>query len=76
MEFILFVALVLVAFGLVTVILMQSRGSGLGATFGGDSSVHTSKRGVEKRLYQFTIVLSVLFVGTSMVVYIASLPPR
>ncbi len=73
MEFILFVALVLVAFGLVASILMQSRGSGLGATFGGDSSVHTSRRGVEKRLYQITVVLSVLFVGTSMVVYIASL---
>jgi preprotein translocase subunit SecG len=72
-EFILFVALVLVAFGLVASILMQSRGSGLGATFGGESSVHTSRRGVEKRLYQITVVLSVLFVGTSMVVYIASL---
>ncbi len=73
MEFILFFALVLVAVGLVASILMQSRGSGLGATFGGESSVHTSRRGVEKRLYQITVVLAVLFVGTSMVVYIASL---
>ena len=73
MEAILFFALVLVSVGLVASILMQSRGSGLGATFGGESSVHTSRRGVEKRLYQFTVVLSVLFVGVSMVVYIASL---
>jgi len=72
-EAILFFALVLVSVGLVASILMQSRGSGLGATFGGESSVHTSRRGVEKRLYQFTVVLSVLFVGVSMVVYIASL---
>jgi protein translocase SecG subunit len=54
-------------------VLMQSRGSGLGSAFGGgDSSVYRSRRGVEARLYQFTIVLAVLFVLVCMVVYIAS----
>jgi len=73
-ELILFLALVLSAFGLIAAILMQSRGSGLGATFGGgDSSTYRSRRGVEARLYQFTIVLAVLFVLISMLVYIASL---
>ena len=73
MEALLFIALVITAVGLIAVVLMQSRGSGLGATFGGgDSSVHSSRRGVEARLYQFTIVLAVLFVSVSMVVYIAS----
>ena len=43
-------------------ILLQSRGAGLGATFGGDSSVYRSRRGIEKRLFQFTVVLAVLFV--------------
>jgi preprotein translocase subunit SecG len=42
-------------------ILMQSRGSGLGGTFGGDSAVYRSRRGIERRLWQFTIVLIVLF---------------
>jgi preprotein translocase subunit SecG len=42
-------------------ILMQARGSGLSATFGGDSSVYRSRRGVERRLWQFTILLAVLF---------------
>ena len=74
MEAILFFALILIAGGLIASILMQSRGSGLGATFGGDSSVHTSRRGVEKRLYQFTIVLAFLFVGVTMIIYISSLP--
>lgn len=73
-DLILFIALVLSALGLVAAILMQSRGSGLGATFGGgDSSVYRSRRGVEARLYQFTVVLSVAFVAISMIVYIASL---
>ena len=72
MEFILFVALVLVAVGLIAAILLQSRGSGLGATFGGESSVYRSRRGVEARLYQFTIVLAVIFVIVTLLVYIAS----
>ena len=73
MELILFLALVLVSVGLIAAVLMQSRGSGLGATFGGDSSVYRSRRGVEARLYQFTIVLAVIFVAVSMLIYIASI---
>ena len=46
---------------LMLAILMQARGSGLSATFGGDSSVYRSRRGVERRLWQFTILLAVLF---------------
>ncbi len=73
-ETILFIALVIAAVGLIASVLMQSRGSGLGATFGGgDSSAYHSRRGVEKRLYQFTIVLSVIFVIISLLTYIASL---
>ena len=51
-------------------VLLQSRGAGLGATFGGDSSVYRSRRGVEKRLFQFTIALALLFVGVSLVTYL------
>jgi protein translocase SecG subunit len=66
----LFFALLVTAIALITAILMQSRGSGLGAAFGGgDTSFHT-RRGVEARLYQFTIALSVLFVIVSMLIYI------
>lgn len=46
---------------LMLAILMQARGSGLSATFGGDSSVYRSRRGIERRLWQFTILLAVLF---------------
>jgi preprotein translocase subunit SecG len=51
-------------------ILLQSRGSGLGGTFGGDSAVYRSRRGIERRLWQFTIVLIVLFVLFSLASYI------
>jgi preprotein translocase subunit SecG len=72
-DLILFLALVLISIGLMAAVLMQSRGSGLGAAFGGDSSSYRSRRGVEARLYQFTIVLAVIFVLLSMLIYIVSL---
>jgi preprotein translocase subunit SecG len=49
---------------------MQARGVGLSSTFGGDSAVYRSRRGVEKRLWQFTIVLGVFFVIFSLASYI------
>jgi protein translocase SecG subunit len=71
LDVILFVALLITAIGLITAILMQSRGSGLGATFGGgDTASFHTRRGVEQRLYQFTIALSVLFVVVCMIIYI------
>ena len=53
---------ILISIGLVAAILLQARGAGLSAAFGGDSSVYRSRRGIEKRLFQFTILLTVLFV--------------
>jgi preprotein translocase subunit SecG len=57
---------ILVSFALIVAILMQARGTGLSGTFGGDSAVYRSRRGVERRLWQFTIVLLVLFVLFSL----------
>ena len=54
---------------LVISILLQARGSGLSATFGGDSSVYRSRRGIERRLWQFTILLAILFCAFSIVSY-------
>ncbi len=42
-------------------ILLQARGAGLGATFGGDSNVYRTKRGLEKILFRATILLAILF---------------
>ncbi|HSM33942.1 MAG TPA: preprotein translocase subunit SecG [Anaerolineae bacterium] len=71
MEVFLFFSLLLAAVGLIAAVLMQSRGSGLGATFGGgDASSFRTRRGVEARLYQFTIILAVIFVSVSMLIYI------
>jgi preprotein translocase subunit SecG len=71
---ILALAEILVCIGLIAAILLQSRGAGLGATFGGESSVYRSRRGVEKTLFQFTIVLAILFVFVSMVSFLVQTP--
>ena len=42
-------------------VLLQQRGSGLGDAFGGDTSVYTSRRGVERVLFYLTIVFGVTF---------------
>jgi|TARA_B100001971_G_C18172999_1_gene528296 protein translocase SecG subunit len=53
---------------LITAILMQSKGSGLGAAFGGGGNVYrTKKRGSEKFLFVATIIFAVLFFGLLMV---------
>ncbi len=58
-----------VSIGLIASILLQARGAGLSSAFGGDSAVYRSRRGIEKRLYQFTVLLAVLFVIFSMTTY-------
>lgn len=42
-------------------ILLQNRGAGLSATFGGDSGGYYTKRGFEKFLYWSTVALGALF---------------
>jgi preprotein translocase subunit SecG len=57
---------IVIAVLLMTAILLQNRGAGLGQTFGGDSSLYHTKRGLEKRLYQVTIVLAAAFIGVAV----------
>lgn len=61
---------ILVSIALIAAILLQARGTGLSGTFGGDSAVYRSRRGIEKRLWQFTIVLLALFVMFSVGSYV------
>jgi preprotein translocase subunit SecG len=46
---------------IITMVLLQAKGAGLGGIFGGDGGVYRTRRGVEKTLYQATIGLSVIF---------------
>jgi preprotein translocase subunit SecG len=59
---------ILLAIVLITVLVMQAKGSSMGGIFGGDASaVYRTRRGFEKRLFQFTIVLAVVFFTVALV---------
>lgn len=55
-----------VSIALIAVILLQAKGTGLGSTFGGQSQMYHSKRGVEKVVFTLTIILSITFVILSI----------
>lgn len=46
---------------LITLILLQAKGSGLGTAFGSDATFYRSRRGVEKLFVYLTVILVVLF---------------
>lgn len=52
---------------LIIAVLMQQRGSGLGAAFGGGGGVYATRRGIDKVLFQITIVISILFFAVAVV---------
>lgn len=48
---------------LVACILLQSRGGELSGLFGGSGEVYRTRRGFEKSIFVFTIVLAIVFLG-------------
>lgn len=56
---------IILSFALITVIVLQAKGTGLGRAFG--STSYHSKRGVEKSLFATTILLSLAFVLTTVI---------
>jgi preprotein translocase subunit SecG len=67
MQTYLYFAQIALAIVLMLAILLQVRGGGLGGIFGQSDSVYRTKRGIERTLFQLTIVLVVMFVVISIV---------
>jgi preprotein translocase subunit SecG len=66
-------SLILTSIALVTSIILQSKGAGLGGLTGSDAGgVFTARRGVEKTLFRVTIVFSVLFFVLAITLVILS----
>jgi preprotein translocase subunit SecG len=49
---------VILSIFLAILILLQSKGTGLGSVFGGDGSVFQTRRGIELTLFKFTISIA------------------
>lgn len=67
---ILVIADIAIAILLIVVILLQTQGSGLSASFGGTGEFYRSRRSVEKLLLRSTIVLAFLFGLISIILLI------
>ena len=66
----LYIVQIIVCVALIAAVLLQTKGSGLGGIFGGQGAVYTSRRGVEKTLFNITIGLAIAFFvfGTIIVI--------
>ena len=62
------IAQIIIAVALIAVLSLQVKGGGLGGIFGQSDGVYRTRRGVEKTLFQVTIVLAVIFVALSVVI--------
>ena len=66
------VAQIIVSVALIISILLQARGASLGSVFGGTGAVFKTRRGIDKLLFNSTIVFAVLF---TLLSFIASAIP-
>jgi preprotein translocase subunit SecG len=64
------IAAIIVSVVLIVLILLQVKGGGLGGLFGGGESglgITRTRRGLERTLFQLTIVMSIVFLAISIV---------
>ncbi len=63
--------MIIVSVVLILVVLLQTKGSSFSGAFGGDtSSIYRTRRGLEKTLFQFTIVAGIVF---AVIAFISSI---
>ncbi len=52
---------------MIITILLQQRGASLGAGFGSSGELYTTRRGLDKNLFEVTVILAVVFVLSILV---------
>jgi preprotein translocase subunit SecG len=68
----LYIVQIIISVALTVAVLLQTKGSGLGGIFGGQGAVQSSRRGVEKTVFNITIGLAVaFFVFATLIVILA-----
>ncbi|MDD3265129.1 MAG: preprotein translocase subunit SecG [Dehalococcoidales bacterium] len=68
MQTYLLIAQIIISVALIAVLLLQVRGGGLGGIFGQADTVYRTRRGIEKTLFNLTIVLTVLFIAVALLI--------
>lgn len=68
----LYIVQLVISLALLVSVLLQNKGTGLSATFGGDFSGFHTKRGIEKFLTIITSILGALFILNAIIVFVLS----
>lgn len=66
MKNILLIIQIVVSISMIILILIQAKGVGLGRAWGGGGEFYKSRRGVEKVVFNLTLILSALFLISSI----------
>jgi len=57
---------IVVSIAVISLILLQAKGVGLGRAWGGGGEFYKSRRGVEKFIFQLTVFFIIIFLITSV----------
>lgn len=61
---------VVLAVVLIASVMIQQKGAGLGEAFGGSNTMFSTRRGVDLILHRVTIVVSILFFTTALLLLV------
>lgn len=67
---IVFIAQIVSSLFLIVLVMLQQKGGGLSGFLGGSSVNYMKKRGIEKYLYIFTIILMAIFILSSILMFV------
>jgi preprotein translocase subunit SecG len=56
------IAMIVSAIMLILLVLLQQRGASLGAGFGGSGELYTTRRGLDKTMFNVSVVMATVFV--------------
>lgn len=58
---------IVISTAIIGLILAQQRGgAGLGAAFGQESGAYSTQRGIQKKMFRFTVGLAAIFIGLAV----------
>jgi protein translocase SecG subunit len=69
-QFNLTIAQIIIGIFLIILVLLQQRGGGMGVLGGISSQFYGTRRGLEKTIFVFTIILGGLFIALSVVCFL------
>jgi len=62
MKVVLLIIQLIVSILLISVILLQAKGSGLSGVFGGEGGFYGTRRGIQQKIFYATVVFGVIFI--------------